>query len=90
MQNGKVIEDLSFVLASKKRHKIIIGLNNYFLTPSMIADRLDLRIYDVSKVLYDLKLKKLVECINPQEKKGRLYKLTTDGMEILKILNKYQ
>lgn len=37
----------------------------------------------ISTVLSQLKDKNLVECINPDIKKGRLYRLTEDGLDYL-------
>ena len=37
----------------------------------------------ISTVLRQLKDKDLVECLNPKLRKGRLYRLTEDGLEYL-------
>ena len=37
----------------------------------------------ISNVLRELKDKNVVECLNPNRRKGRLYRLTDDGLEIL-------
>ena len=39
-----------------------------------------------SKVLAELKAYELVECINPEVRKGRLYRLTDKGEEVVKNL----
>ena len=40
-----------------------------------------------SKVLAELKAYELVECINPEVRKGRLYRLTDTGKEVLESIN---
>jgi DNA-binding PadR family transcriptional regulator len=40
----------------------------------------------ISKVLAELKAHELVECINPEVRKGRLYRLTDKGDELVKNL----
>lgn len=40
-----------------------------------------------SKVLAELKAYELVECINPEVRKGRLYRLTDKGEEVTKNIN---
>ena len=39
-----------------------------------------------SKVLSELKAHELVECINPEVRKGRLYRLTEIGEDVVKNL----
>ena len=40
----------------------------------------------ISNVLTQLRKLDLLECINPEYKKGRLYRLTDDGKNIIKDL----
>jgi DNA-binding MarR family transcriptional regulator len=37
----------------------------------------------ISNVLRQLKEKDIVECINPEVRKGRLYRLSDNGLDIL-------
>ena len=50
--------------------------------PKEIAERSGIKVNHVSKVLSELKSKELIECINPEVRKGRLYRLTDWGDEI--------
>ena len=43
---------------------------------------MDVRFSLISRTLAELKDKEIVECINEQEKVGRIYKLTDLGFEI--------
>ena len=51
--------------------------------PSKIAKDSDIRQNHISKVLAELRAHELVECINPEVRKGRLYRLTPKGEEIV-------
>lgn len=54
--------------------------------PTAIANDSGIRTNHISKVLFELKAHELVECINPEVRKGRLYRLTEIGDEIVKNL----
>ena len=45
-----------------------------------------IRTNHISKVLGELKAHELVECINPEVRKGRLYRLTDNGEVIVENL----
>ena len=48
-----------------------------------IAKDSGIRTNHISKVLSELKGKEIVECINEEARKGRLYRLTSTGKEVL-------
>lgn len=52
--------------------------------PSQIAKDSEIRPNHISKVLSELKSHELVECINEEVRKGRLYRLMPKGDEIVK------
>ena len=54
--------------------------------PTVIAKDSGIRTNHISKVLSELKAHELVECINPEVRKGRLYRLTDKGDEVVKNL----
>lgn len=54
--------------------------------PTVIAKDSEIRPNHISKVLSELKAHELVECINPEARKGRLYRLTDKGEKIVKNL----
>lgn len=54
--------------------------------PSKIAEDADIRQNHISKVLAELRAHELVECINPEVKKGRLYHHTDKGDQVVKNL----
>ena len=55
--------------------------------PSEIARETGFRITQISNALHDLKEKKLVYCLNEEAKKGRLYRNTELGLEVLKRID---
>ena len=55
--------------------------------PTEIAKDADIRVNHISKVLSELKSPELIECINPEVRKGRLYRLTDKGSNLVKNLN---
>jgi len=71
--------EYAFVIRSEVRKKIIITLSNKPLTPTQIADETELNLSQVSRNLKKLSERGLVELINPEEKKGRLYRLVEKG-----------
>ena len=54
--------------------------------PSKIAAEAGIRPNHISKVLRELKETGVAECINPEVRKGRLYRLTETGEEIVENL----
>ena len=51
--------------------------------PTEIAEDSRILRNHISNVLRELKEKELVECVNPKSRKGRLYRLTEEGSDIL-------
>lgn len=55
--------------------------------PSGIAREMGIKTNNISKVLKELKATEVVECINEEARKGRLYRLTALGEEIARHLD---
>ena len=62
------------------------SLDGEVLIPSQIAKNSGIRTNHISKVLSELKSHELVECINPEVRIGRLYRLTETGEEVVRNL----
>ena len=76
------IKTASYIDRSKQRKEIVSILSNdSFKKPSDLAKELNIRTNHVSRVLKDLKEENIVICVNEEEKRGRLYKLTDKGKE---------
>ena len=55
---------------------------NDVLMPKQIAEYSDILPNHISKVLRELSDNNLIVCINPESRKGRLYKLTPFGNNV--------
>ncbi|WP_405274287.1 transcriptional regulator [Methanobrevibacter sp.] len=86
MNNDEIFKILGYVMASEYRTNIIKSIGESIKIPSAIAEDIGLRTNHVSNVLKDLKENDLVVCLNEDARKGRLYKNTDLGLEILKLL----
>lgn len=84
MAEEKIWSLIGFLEVSPARKKTFkaIGDADYIL-PSNISRKTDLTSSQVSNALKDLKNKKLVVCLNEEVSKGRLYKCTDLGLEVL-------
>lgn len=67
--------------------KVMKSLEGDVKYPTDIAKDSEIRPNHISKVLSELKTHELVECINPEVRKGRLYRLTDKGEEVTKNIN---
>lgn len=77
-------ETLEFVQRSTYRQKVLTSLDDNVLIPTEIAKRSNIKTNHVSKVLAELKSKNLIEIINPEMRKGRLYRQTNKGKIVSK------
>ena len=81
--SDEMLTEISYVNISKYRTKVMKSLEGEVLIPSQIAKNSGIRTNHISKVLAELKAHELVECINPEVRKGRLYRLTEKGEELV-------
>ena len=86
-KNQRLFDCVGHVKVSQYRVKTIKFLADGFKMPSEVAKELDIGTSHASNVLNTLKEYNLVECVNPDVKKGRLYQNTSLGMEVLKYLD---
>ena len=82
--SDEMLTEISYVNISKYRTKVMKSLDGKVLIPTQIAENSGIRTNHISKVLSELKAHELVECINPEVKKGRLYRLTDKGEKLVK------
>lgn len=79
----------AYVKASRYRLKIIDFLSDgKYGMPLEIANKINIKQSHISKVLKELKEKELVECINPEVRKGKLYHLTVTGEETVPYIRR--
>ena len=81
--NDELLKLTSYVQISKYREKTLKSIGDDVKIPTNIARDSGIRTNHISKVLSELKSKEIVECINEEARKGRLYRLTDTGKEVL-------
>ena len=84
--SDEMLKEMSYVKISQYRTKVMKSLDGEVKIPTVIAKDSEIRPNHISKVLAELKAHELVECINPEVRKGRLYRLTDKGDEVVKNL----
>lgn len=75
-----------YLVASKYRMKILLSLAEKPKTPKEISKELGLYISHVSSTLSDLSSKGIIQCLNPNQKRGKLFYLTETGKDLEKEL----
>ena len=85
-ESDELLKLTSYVQISKYREKTLKSIGDEVKIPTNIAKDSGIRTNHISKVLAELKAHELVECINPEVRKGRLYRLTDKGDEIVRGL----
>ena len=76
-------EVLKYVNRSSYRVRAMKAIGDDVKMPKEIAEDSGILQSHISNVLRELKDKDLAECLNPNVRKGRLYRLSDDGLEIL-------
>lgn len=77
----------AYVITSSYRERALIVLNeNEVMTPKYIAKNCNVLANHISLTLKQLKIRGLVVCINPEVRKGRLYKITPLGRDVLELI----
>ena len=82
----EMLTEISYVKISKYRTKVMKSLDGDVKIPTAITNDSGIRTNHISKVLSELKAHELVECINPEVRKGRLYRLTDKGEKVTENL----
>ena len=79
-------EVFKYVNNSSYRVKVLKSLGEDAKMPTEIASDCGILLNHISNVLRQLREKDVVECINPEVRKGRLYRLSGNGLNILNDL----
>lgn len=86
----ELLKAVGFIKRGKNRKEIFMNLDK-----PMIPSELVMKIYKkksntyfnlVSRALAELKDKKLVEIVNPEDRTGRIYRRTKEGEKIVREL----
>lgn len=86
MNEKELYSILGYVKVSKYRTNTLKTIGHTYKMPTEIARETEFKTSQVSTALIDLKKKNLVVCLNEDAKKGRLYRCTELGHEILEHL----
>ncbi|WP_458404877.1 transcriptional regulator [Methanobrevibacter sp.] len=78
-----MVDKLKYVKRSSYRVNVLKAIGDDVKIPTEIAEDSGVLRNHVSNVLRELKEKDLVECVNPNSRKGRLYRLSDEGFKIL-------
>ena len=84
--SDEMLKEVGYIQASTYRTKVMKSLDGDVKIPSQIAKDTDIMQNHMSATLKQLKEHELVECINPEVRKGRLYRLTEKGEKIVNNL----
>ena len=80
-------KEYGYVTSSTYRIKVMKSLDGKTKIPSQIAKDSGIIQNHISATLRQLKEHELIECINPDVKKGRLYRLTDKGDDLVKNID---
>jgi len=72
------------VNSSSYRSKILSKLIETHKTPTRLSKELDIKISHVSRTLTELVKLGLVESLTPELRKGKMYRITKLGKEVIK------
>ena len=87
MDKMELYKILGYVKVSPYRTNTLRSIGSELKMPSEIAKEIDVRTSQVSSALADLKKYDLVICVNEEVRKGRLYKCTDLGLQIIEHLD---
>jgi len=82
MKNWK---DYSFVVRSKHRKSVFEVLDKP-KTPTQLAKELEINLGYISNILISLLDRKLINCLNPDEKRHRLYEMSKKGKNLFESM----
>ena len=80
-------EKVSYVAASKTRKSIVLKLETP-RTPTFLAKTLNVNLANISRALSELERKKIMICLTPEKRVGKIYSLTKEGKSVLETIKK--
>jgi len=84
-------EDLGYLISSSISRKVLHALQIGYQTPTGLSKFLKISLSNISTKLSELKRRGLVDCINPERRKGRIYVITEKGKFLIeKLPNGYK
>jgi predicted transcriptional regulator len=82
-------ELISFVSSSDPRFKVLVHLTKQASTPTNMANEFAIPISRVSTAIKELTEKGLVECLTPDRRKGKIYKATQRGEDVVRMMHEF-
>jgi predicted transcriptional regulator len=79
---------LSYILRAKNRINILGALSDGKKISAQIEKQTEMYKSHVSRALKELKDKKLISCINPNDRDFKFYELTSEGKKVLSEVRK--
>ena len=76
-----------YVLRSKIRLNLLISLKSKPKTPTQISKEISSHITHVSEALKQLEMKGYISCLNPDDKRNKVYYITEDGKNLLNTIS---
>ena len=76
-----------YVISSSYRERSVKSLNDSNKIPTDLAEDIGIRTNHISKVLRELKECGVAECINEENRKNRVYRLTSKGEDVAKLID---
>ena len=74
--------DLGYVKASRYRRVVLAALSCKAMCPTEITKETNLPQSRISEALSDLANRGLIACVNPHERKGKIYHILQDGEQV--------
>lgn len=87
IMDDETLKVFAYVNISTYRVRAVKALDGEVKTPANIAKDADIKLNHISKTLHQLKDCGVAVCINENVKRGRLYRLTSVGEEIVDYLD---
>lgn len=76
------LDKYGYVISSPRRKTTVLALEGDPGTPKELGERSDISLSHVSNILSDLSEEGIAVCVNPERKRGRVYRLTEIGSRI--------
>lgn len=80
-------DDISFIVRNKNR-KAVFEVLDKPKTPTDLSKELQINIGFVSNILIELLGRRLIECLSPNEKRNRFYRISKKGRKIKEKIGK--
>ena len=85
--DDETLKVYGYVISSSYRERSVKSLNESDKIPTDLAEDIGIRKNHISKVLRELKECGVAECINEDKRKNRVYRLTSKGEDVAKLID---